>query len=227
MEHFDVEKKCKDSYLRICQQVNDLAQAAGHTVNLLAVSKRQPVEKIRWLWDCGQRRFGENYVQEALAKQEQLAGLSIEWHLIGHLQSNKAKIAHKYFHLIESVDSLSLAQKISHLNEASGGRQKVLLEVNLAEESSKTGLSVADLERDWEALVALSGLQIEGLMSLPPLGEKPEESRPYFRKLRTLAENLRCTKVLSMGTSSDFVVAIEEGATEVRIGTLLFGERPQ
>ncbi|WP_413586224.1 YggS family pyridoxal phosphate-dependent enzyme [Bdellovibrio sp. HCB274] len=201
---------------------------------ILAVSKLQPAAKIRDLYQQGQRRFGENYVQEALEKQELLQDLSdIEWHLIGHLQKNKAKHVVGKFHLIHSVDSLELAQTLSRQCENKGVRQRILIQVNLANEESKSGFDKQTVLASWDELCRLPHLSIEGLMTMPPLTESGDEVRPYFQELRELREKLASSteltrhplKTLSMGTSNDFRVAIQEGATLVRLGTVLFGAR--
>lgn len=202
---------------------------------ILAVSKLQPAEKVRALHAEGQRLFGENYVQEALEKQSVLSDLSdIQWHLIGHLQKNKAKLVVGKFHLIHSVDSLELAQVISRQCEQKGVSQNILIQVNLAGEASKEGFSAETLENQWAELMKLPHLHIYGLMTMPPLTETGAEVRPYFAELRQLRDRLKTTtdttvhplNELSMGTSHDYPVAVEEGATIVRLGTILFGERP-
>ncbi len=210
--------------------LNDIGPA-----KLLAVSKLQTPQKIRHLYAEGQRRFGENYVQEALEKQELLADLpDIEWHLIGHLQKNKSKHVVGKFHLIHSVDSLELAQALNKRAEKMNIQQNILLQVNLAQEISKTGFDKERLLNQWDEVCALKHLKIMGLMTMPPLTETGEEVRPYFRELRELRDQLREGTTdskhpmteLSMGTSHDYGVAIEEGATILRLGTILFGERP-
>lgn len=202
---------------------------------LLAVSKLQPVEKIRDLYSQGQRRFGENYVQEALDKQEALSDLAdIEWHLIGHLQKNKAKYVVGKFHLIHSVESLELAQVLSRQCESKNVQQNILIQVNLAHEETKSGFDKADVLKAWSELIRLPNLHIMGLMTMPPLTETGSEVRHYFTELRELRDELKKQTdtaahpmtELSMGTSHDYRVAIEEGATIVRLGTILFGERP-
>lgn len=202
---------------------------------ILAVSKLQPAEKVRTLFAEGQRLFGENYVQEALEKQSVLSDLAdIQWHLIGHLQKNKAKMVVGKFHLIHSVDSLELAQVISRQCEQKGVTQNILIQVNLAGEASKEGFSAKILESQWAELTKLPHLHIYGLMTMPPLTETGAEVRPYFAELRQLRDRLKATtdtavhplNELSMGTSHDYPVAVEEGATIVRLGTILFGERP-
>ncbi len=194
---------------------------------ICAVSKLQPPIKIRELYAKGQRIFGENYVQEALEKQDILKDLpGIEWHLIGHLQKNKAKQVVGKFSLIHSVDSLDLAKTLGRLAAARQLTQKVLIQVNLAEEESKSGFNKAEFEKAWPELQQIPGLNICGLMTMPPLTENPEDVRPYFRELARLLRQRPGLTVLSMGTSHDYQVALEEGATIVRLGTILFGERP-
>ncbi len=202
---------------------------------VLAVSKLQTEEKIRLLYTEGQRDFGENYVQEALEKIEHLNNCTdIAWHFIGHLQKNKAKFVVGKFALIHSVDSLELAQALSKQCQSKNVQQKILLQVNLAKEESKSGFDEETLQSQWEEIQHLPGLIICGLMTMPPLTETGEEVRPYFKDLRRLQEKLRTSvdpmihpmNELSMGTSHDFKVAVEEGATIVRLGTILFGERP-
>lgn len=202
---------------------------------VLAVSKLQPLEKIRSLYQKGQRLFGENYVQEALEKKEALQDLSdIQWHLIGHLQKNKVKLVAGKFALIHSIDSRALAEAISRHCQQNQTCQDILIQVNLAGEDSKSGFDKALLLKEWPELIKLPGIRICGLMTMPPLTETGEEVRLYFRELRELRESLRqITDLklhplmeLSMGTSHDYPVAIEEGATIVRLGTILFGERP-
>ncbi|MGZ3775271.1 MAG: YggS family pyridoxal phosphate-dependent enzyme [Pseudobdellovibrionaceae bacterium] len=201
---------------------------------VLAVSKLQPEEKIRALYNEGQRLFGENYVQEALEKIEHLQDLhDIEWHLIGHLQKNKAKFVVGKFALIHSVDSMELAESLNRQCEIKNISQNILIQVNLAQEETKSGFDLKKLKADWQQLTDFPRLKIFGLMTMPPLTETGHEVRLYFRELRTLLNELRSRtnldqhpmKELSMGTSHDYQVAIEEGATIVRLGTILFGER--
>lgn len=193
--------------------------------NLLAVSKLQPVKKIKALHEQGQIDFAENYVQEALLKIEELKSLPLRWHLIGPLQKNKIKFLQKNFHYIHSVDSLELAQKISENAIALQHCQKIFLQVNLAEEDSKAGFSEKTLAIHWPELKKLSGIEIVGLMAMPPIIVKQaEENRTFFKKLKKLGSQLNLNE-FSMGTSQDYKVALEEGATWIRLGTILFGER--
>lgn len=199
-------------------------------VTLLAVSKGMPPEVVREAADAGLVLFGENKVQEARAKIPLCPG-RLHWHLIGHLQSNKCRDAVALFEMIQSVDSVSLAQEIQKWADKAAKTMPVLLEVNLAGESSKFGFKPDALLDSLAAINALPRLEIHGLMTIAPWTQDPEKVRPVFRRLRELKE--RCEQVLgaplahlSMGMSGDFEVAIEEGATLVRIGTALFGARP-
>ncbi|PIS11316.1 MAG: YggS family pyridoxal phosphate-dependent enzyme [Bdellovibrio sp. CG10_big_fil_rev_8_21_14_0_10_47_8] len=203
------------------------------STKILAVSKFQPAEKIRGLYQQGQRLFGENYVQEALEKQRALSDLQIQWHDIGRLQKNKVKLVLGHFSLIHSVDALELAQAIDQKAKQQNIQQAILLQLNLANEQSKGGFSEENLLDSTALLDTMAGLkniEIHGLMTMPPLAEDPKQSRPYFQRLRKLKDQLQkrwpTLTELSMGTSSDYLVAAEEGATMVRLGTMLFGERP-
>ncbi|MEZ5387935.1 MAG: YggS family pyridoxal phosphate-dependent enzyme [Prosthecobacter sp.] len=198
-------------------------------VDLLAVSKTFPVEAIREAFDAGQMKFGENKVQEVMAKAPQLPN-SVEWHLIGRLQSNKVRKILPLARFIHSVGSLDLARDVDRIAGELGLFPKIYLEVNLAAESSKHGFSAEGLRASLEELYALRRPEIQGLMCIPPYDEDPEKSRPYFVKLRELRDELEQTggaplPLLSMGMSHDFEIAIEEGATIVRVGSAIFGER--
>lgn len=194
--------------------------------HLLAVSKLQSPEKIHKLYSEGQRDFGENYMQEALRKIEQLKDLEIRWHLIGPIQKNKVKFLKKNFEFIHSLDSVELAQKISDKALEIGHQQKVFVQVNLSGETSKSGFSLAEFKTAWPLLSKLSGLKIVGLMTMPPLENEPENNREIFRELKKLGQGVNLNE-FSMGTSHDYQVAIEEGATWIRLGTILFGDRTQ
>jgi pyridoxal phosphate enzyme (YggS family) len=219
--------------LRIIQQRIDAACArAGRdagSVTLLAVSKTHPPETIEAAVGCGILHFGENKVQEAKAKIALSPGKA-RWQFIGHLQSNKVRDAVELFEMIQTVDSLSLAREISKRAEQAAKTMPILLEVNVAGEASKFGYEPGKLMAEIAGLGALPRLEIRGLMAIPPYTPSPEQSRPYFQRLRGLkaeAENILGYPLphLSMGMSGDFEVAIEEGATIIRIGTALFGER--
>jgi pyridoxal phosphate enzyme (YggS family) len=200
---------------------------------ILAVSKLQSEEKIRALYAEGQRDFAENYVQELLQKQERLKDLKdIRWHFIGHLQRNKVKNIVGRVELMHSLDSIELAETLDHQAEKLQQPQKVLIEVNLAGEQSKSGFGEDEVRQFWSLLCKFPHLEIRGLMTMPPLAEDPETARPYFRRLKSLRDELNSTtppphalSELSMGTSGDYAVALQEGATIVRLGTILFGER--
>jgi len=200
------------------------------STEILAVSKFQPQEKIRDLYQQGQRKFAENYAQEALEKQEALKDLNIEWHFIGHLQKNKIKMIVGKFELIHSVDSLELAQAIDRKAADLGVEQKILLQLNLAEEATKGGFGESEFTALIPKLAQLKAARVVGLMTMPPLFDDPEKARPFFKKLFDISHQFSAVlpdlKILSMGTSSDYLVAAEEGASLVRLGTILFGERP-
>lgn len=200
-------------------------------VKLVAVSKSFPAEAVQKVYDCGQRVFGENRVQELLRKMEVLPA-DIEWHLIGSLQRNKVKDVVGKAALIHSVDSLGLAQEISKHASRKNLAVNVLLQVNVSGEESKHGFTPEELCRDVEEISQLAGIKIKGLMTIAPLAENPEECRPVFRQLQQLAWKLETKGYpgakwleLSMGMSDDFCVAVEEGATMVRIGSRIFGAR--
>jgi hypothetical protein len=200
-------------------------------VTLLAVTKGQSPEVVKAATDLGLSFFGENKIQEAKVKIPLCPG-RLRWHFIGHLQSNKCRDAVELFEMIQSVDSLSLAQEIAKRAEQAAKRMPVLIEVNVAGEASKFGYQPEQLLAELKELNALPRIEIHGLMTLPPWSPEAEKVRPYFRRLREL--QTECEQILgvplpylSMGMSSDFEIAIEEGATMVRIGTALFGPRPK
>lgn len=201
-------------------------------VRLVGVTKTVPVDRIREGVRAGIQLLGENYIQEARKKVEALGDLGVSWHFIGHLQSNKAKIAVECCEMIHTVDRESLAQELDRLARKSGRVVPVLIQVNVGDEATKSGISPEELPNLFRSVSGLEGLEVRGLMALPPYEEEPERARPYFRLLRELMEGLRrdapnpeVLRELSMGMSHDFDVAVEEGATLVRIGTALFGER--
>ena len=202
-------------------------------VTLVAVSKTFPAEAVRAAFAAGLRDFGENRVQEAEGKPAALAelrGSGLRWHLVGHLQANKARKAGALFDCIHSVDDGGLGERLDRVAAALGRRLEVFVEVNLGGEASKQGLPEASLLATLETLRPLRSLRVLGLMVLPPYAADPEQVRPFFARLRAardraLAAGLLAANQLSMGMSHDFEVAIEEGATHVRVGTALFGER--
>ena len=201
-------------------------------VTLVAVTKTMPVGRIREAIDAGQRVFGENRVQEAQAKIE-ILGRETQWHLIGHLQRNKVKAVCDLFDLIESVDSLPLAQDLDARAARHGIVMPVLIQVNIGDETTKSGVPAGETPALVQQVAALPHVAIRGLMAVPPAVESAEQARPYFVELRTLAEQIARARIprvsmseLSMGMSHDFEVAIEEGATMVRVGSAIFGARP-
>lgn len=203
--------------------------AAGRSIRLIAVTKTVASAAIREAFRAGVRTFGENRVQEGVPKIHELQDLNAEWHFIGHLQTNKAREAVRNFAMIHSVDSERLLLQIEKEAVKAGKSMPVLLELNLGGEESKSGMTAAELPRLLEAALSLSRTVVRGLMTVPPYLEDPEQVRPYFRQLRELRDRFRegfpTLIELSMGMSHDFAVAIEEGATMVRVGTALFGER--
>ncbi len=218
----------------IRRQIDSTCAACGRdpqSVRLVAVSKLKPATAVSEAAAAGQRIFGENYVQELLAKQDEVEA-EVEWHFIGALQSNKVKYLPGRVALIHSVDRLSLAQEISRQWGKAGLCADILLEVHLGDEESKAGADPAELMDLVRQVAALPHLRIRGLMTLPPYDDDPEQVRPYFRQLRQLAGAIDALALpgvnmaeLSMGMSHDFTVAIEEGATLVRVGTAIFGAR--
>jgi PLP dependent protein len=211
------------------------ARSAGRdpsSIRLIAVSKTFPIEAIREAYAAGQREFGENRVQEALEKIAAGDDLEIRWHLLGHLQTNKARKAAPAFSTIHSVDSVELLQKIDAAAMDAGCTLELLIQVDLAGEATKFGLPPADVPLLFDAATRCRTAQVVGVMTLPPIPESPEDARPWFRQLRELRDRWRAAGVpasmlaeLSMGMSADFEVAIEEGSTMVRIGTAIFGTR--
>jgi PLP dependent protein len=216
---------------RIAAAVGTAARSRD-SVRLVAVSKTFPVEDIQAAYNAGQRDFGENKVQEALQKIAVTTELEIRWHLIGHLQSNKARKAGPAFHSIHSIDSVDLLLRVERAALESGATPEVLIQVDLAGESSKHGITVDQLAAIARAGVECRAARLTGLMLLPPWSEDPEATRPYFRRLRELRDQLVTQGIdpshlreLSMGMSHDYEVAIQEGATIVRVGTAIFGKR--
>ena len=221
----------RENLLRVRERMERAALRAGRDANeikLVAVSKTVETGRIREAISSGAAILGENYVQEAQAKIEEI-GRKVEWHFIGHLQSNKSKYAIRLFDMIHSVDSASLAEELNRRAEAAGLVMRVLVEVKLSEEATKFGAEEEGVFALARRLKDLDHLSLEGLMTMPPFFDAPEMSRPYFVRLRTLRERMVkegiSVKELSMGMSGDFEVAIEEGATYLRVGTAIFGPR--
>lgn len=223
-----------ENFKLVMDRIASAAKRAGRdpsSVRLVVVTKTIGRDRIREAVTAGAFILGENRVQEAKEKIEALGKIA-SWHLIGHLQSNKAKYAVKLFDLIHSVDNLELAQEIDRQAAKIGKVQDILVEVNIAGEASKAGMEVKEAPGLVAAVARLRNLSVKGLMTMPPYSEDPEDSRPYFQKLRELAgaiakENIPNVSMqeLSMGMSGDYEVAVAEGATLVRVGTAIFGER--
>jgi pyridoxal phosphate enzyme (YggS family) len=218
-----------ENILRIQERIARARERASRDdeVTLIAVSKTQPAEAIRAAYEAGIRHFGENRVQEWEGKRGLLGDLDGVWHLIGHLQSNKAARAAKAFHCVDSVDDFGVAQR---LENARTEKLRILIEVRVADEATKSGVEIGLLPELLEKIAALKNLEVAGLMCIPPFLEDAERVRPYFAGLRSVRDKLvragrLALPVLSMGMSHDFEMAIEEGATEVRIGTAIFGSR--
>jgi pyridoxal phosphate enzyme (YggS family) len=225
----------RENLARIQERIARAAARAGRTaeeITLIGVSKTHPTSAIREAYEAGIRHFGENRVQEWEGKRAGTEGLAATWHLIGHLQSNKTARAARLFHSIDSVDDFAIARRLDRGRAEAGitGRLRVLIEVRVAPEETKSGVEINDLSALAESFAELPRLHLAGLMCIPPFLEEAEQVRPYFRRLRDLRDELTREigidlSVLSMGMSHDFEVAIEEGATEVRVGTALFGAR--
>jgi pyridoxal phosphate enzyme (YggS family) len=226
-----------DRVAAVRERIARAAACAGREpeeIALLAVSKTHPAAAVKEAFESGLRLFGENRIQEAapkIAELQELRQLGLEWHLVGHLQSNKARKAVSLFDFVHSMDSLDLAARLASLGREGGRAVRALIQVDLAGEETKSGLPARDLLRALEALREEEGLHVEGLMLLPPYESDPERTRPFFRELVRLrdeafAAGLLRGRELSMGMSHDLEVAIEEQATMVRVGTAIFGERP-
>jgi len=222
----------------IRERIDSAARRAGRSadnVALMAVSKTHPPDRIRETYAAGLRLFGENRVQEFAGKAGALADLAgVEWHMIGHLQTNKAGKAAELFDAVDSIDSVKLATRLDAAARELGKKLGVLIEVNVGGEEAKTGVAPDSTELEQLLLAAprLEALEVRGLMTVPPFTDDPEQARPYFRRLRELRDSIGARKlpsirmdVLSMGMSHDFEIAIEEGSSCVRVGTAIFGER--
>ena len=223
---------------RVREQIAQAAQRARRNpqeITLMAVAKTVSADRIREAYDAGIRVFGENRAQEFASKADALRNLAeAEWHLIGHLQSNKSAKATELFGHVDSLDSIRLAEKLNSAASQFGKKLFILIEINIGSEQAKSGVAPGSTELESLLGIApeLSSLEFRGLMTVPPYNDDPEQSRPYFRRMRALFEQIRSRNlqairmdVLSMGMSHDFEVAIEEGSTCVRIGTAIFGER--
>jgi len=231
----------RERYLQVRERIDSTAISAGRdpkSIRLVVVTKTQPVEVVQAVIEAGAQILGENYPEEAVGKLQFLGPRSgVEWHMIGHIQSRKAGLVAANFNLVHSLDSLKLAERLDRFSGELDRSLPVLLEFNVGGEQTKAGWNAADEDR-WEALLApitsilaLPNLLVQGLMVMPPLGTDPEDSRPYFQRAKRLRDRL-CEKLpglrapeLSMGTSLDFEIAVEEGATLVRVGTAITGPR--
>jgi PLP dependent protein len=233
-----IQSRYEQTLARIAQTAASAGPPAG-AVRLVVVTKGHPVESIQQVVAAGASCLGENYVEEGVEKITALAGIpSLEWHMIGHIQSRKAQPVAQHFHWVHSLDSLKLASRLDRFAGEAGQRLPVLLECNVSGEESKSGMEASD-ENAWTALLpeieqisALPNLEVRGLMTMAPFYDDPEQARPCFQKLRRLRETLArrfpqaSWDELSMGMSADFEIAIQEGATLVRVGTAIMGPRP-
>jgi PLP dependent protein len=237
----DLVSSIREKYQSTLDQITKAARKSSrdpNEVRLVVVTKAQPLEVVQAAIEAGVRVLGENYPEEAVTKIESLAGQTgVEWHMIGHVQSRKARLVTDHFALLHSLDSLKLARRLDRFAAEAGRVLPVLLEFNVGGEESKAGWQASD-ESQWEALfddvssiLDLPGLRVQGLMTMPPLEIDPEDSRQYFQRLRNLRDHLASQfpqaawRELSMGTSADYPIAVEEGATLVRVGTAIVGAR--
>ena len=231
----------RERYFQVLERIEQATQAAARpagSTRLIVVTKTHPPESVQAVLEAGARDLGENYAEEAVAKVTAIGPVSgLRWHMIGHIQSRKANLIASHFNMAQTVDSLKLATRLDHFAAQSGRRLPVLLEVNVSGEESKFGYPAWDsanwdaLRPEFEQIAALPNLEICGLMTMPPFADFPEASRPFFQRMRSLQAFLVKTlphvawRELSMGTSLDFPVAVEEGATLVRVGTAILGAR--
>jgi pyridoxal phosphate enzyme (YggS family) len=224
--------KIKDNFNKIMEAIERACQRVNRNpseVQILGVAKEQPVDRIRDAYKCGIRMIGENKTQEAEMHQAELQSLNIDWHFIGKLQKNKINRILKNFDFIESVDGV---KSLEHIHKRVNEVIKVFIEINIGDEKNKSGFTIDGLMKALKYVALLDRVKITGLMCIPPFSDDPEEMRPYFKNVRLLKDELNAMKLpnfdvkhLSMGMSSDFEVAVEEGATIVRLGTALFGRR--
>jgi hypothetical protein len=220
---------------KIHDDIHAAAQKSGQDasrVTLIAVSKKKPPEMIQQAIDAGQKDFGENYIQEAMEKIDLLGRKSATWHFIGHLQSNKAKFAVKYFDLIHTVHKVKLAKEINRQAQKIGKMQEILLQVNISQETTKSGAKENEIVDIAKQVCRFDNLHVSGLMCMPPFFDDPEDARIYFKRLKQISKDIEALNLpnttmthLSMGMSNDFPIAVEEGATLVRVGTAIFGAR--
>ena len=230
-----------ERYFQTLERIEQATQAAGRqsgAVRLIVVTKTHPLEHVLAALEAGARDLGENYAEEGAAKIAAIGPVTgLRWHMIGHVQSRKANLVAAHFNVAHTIDSLKLATRLDRFAADAGARLPVLLEVNLSGEESKFGYAAQDSARwdalrpEFEQIAALPNLEIRGLMTMPPYADHPEASRPFFRQMRSLQDflvkklSLVSWRELSMGTSLDFAIAVEEGATLVRVGTAILGAR--
>ena len=230
-------KMIKENYLKVKAQVSDAAGKSGRNpdeITLIAVSKKKEIPVVQEGIEGGIRHLGENYIQEAVDKISALDRYTdVTWHFIGHLQSNKARFAVRYFDMIHTVDSFKLAREIDKQARKIEKIQDILLQVNIGQELSKSGSDLKEIFNLAQEVSTLENIRVQGLMCMPPYSDDPEAARPYFQHLSQIRSQITRMDLptvtmahLSMGMSSDFMVAIEEGATMVRVGTAIFGSRP-
>ena len=225
----------KNNIEKINNEIKQIAVNCGRnpeTIKVLAVSKKKPAYMVQKAIDAGINLFGENYIQEAVDKINKLSNTSVRWHFIGHLQSNKAKIAVKFFDLIHSVDTIGLASEINKQALTIGKVQNILIQINIGKEETKSGINSEDVIEFMRQLNCFENISVCGLMTMPPFFNDYEKTRPFFSAIQTIQQKIIEAKIpnikmneLSMGMSGDFKVAIEEGSTIVRIGTSIFGKR--
>jgi len=225
----------KDRLNHVLERIHKAAadcNRSADSIQLIAVSKTVPVEVVKEAIEAGVTNLGENYIQEAREKINTLASFPVTWHFIGHLQSNKAKYAVRMFDLIHSVDSLKLAKELDKYAQKNGKIQSVLLQINVAKEDTKSGVYAENTLQLLKDISQLENISVKGLMTMPPFFNAPEKARPFFAALRQLRDQIEAEAIpnismqeLSMGMTGDFEAAIAEGATLVRIGTAIFGER--
>jgi hypothetical protein len=225
----------KERIKRVQERIREAADASNRPesdIRLVAVSKTMPAEIVKEAIASGMTDFGENYIQEAREKITTLSTYPVTWHYIGHLQSNKSKYAVRMFDLIHSVDSLKLAKELNKCAQKIEKVQDILIQVNVAKEDSKSGVYVEDTSRLLKDISQLANIAVKGLMTMPPYFNAPEKVRPFFAALRQIQNQIKNENIpnismeeLSMGMTGDFEAAIEEGATMVRVGTAIFGER--
>jgi hypothetical protein len=226
----------RDNLTQLLGRIATAARRCGRppaSIRLVSVAKSHPAEAVRAAIEAGATIIGENYIQEARGKFEALIHAPVQWHFIGHLQSNKAKYAVRLFQLIHTVDSLGLGEELDRQARKAGKVQQILIQVNISQESTKSGVSAAQTAALVRSLAPLPNLKVKGLMTMPAFFDDPEAARPCFAALRQLRDDIHAQSIpnvdlaeLSMGMSGDFEAAIEEGATLVRVGTAIFGGRP-